>query len=484
MAATDVRVDWTSYDDLTGVQNYSLQIDGQGWFDLPSSEVSYLFANLSDGSHTVSVKAIDLAGNFVLESIGFMTDVTSPHLVIDHPSDGSMFAVDSIMVNWTAIDNATGLWFCWTWVDDESPVNVTGELNHTFSALSEGDHTFHVKAWDMVGNSQEKMVTVLVDTSAPGVDITYPASLAHLNSRDVTVFFDVSDAFSGVKEIWVKLLTDEDWTSVGLEDYYDLTLPADTTTTPYTFMVRAQDLVGNEATSQVQFFVDTVDPSIVSHLPATGANGVLRGTGITIVFSEEMNPSTVSVALSPGTVSGIFSWNNAKTECVFLPSSNLAYATSYTVDVSGRDLANNQLTGTVSWGFTTIAHVTGVIKDVNGNPIEGATVNMSQGTSFWVTALSDANGNVALDVPVGTYNLTISASGQKDLVRNDVVVTTGVNELEDLSMTPVDNWTWLIIVVVIAVIALLALYFLYFKKKQGAKPEEEPKADEESKGKK
>jgi hypothetical protein len=328
------------------------------------------------------------------------------------------------------------------------------------------------------------MVAVLVDLSTPGIDITYPANQAHLNSRSVTISFDVIDDYSGVKEIWVKLLTDEDWTSVGLEDYYDLTVPADTTTTPYTFMVRAQDLVGNEATSQVQFFVDTVDPSIVSHVPTSGANGVLRGTGITIVFSEEMNPSTISVALSPGTVSGIFTWNAARTECVFLPNANLAYATSYTVDVSGRDVANNQLTGTVSWGFTTIAHVTGVIKDANGNPIEGARVNMSQGTSSWETAISDEDGSFSLDVPTGTYNLTIRASGQKDLVRNDVVVSTGVNELEDLSMAPVDNWTWLIIVVVIAVIALLAFYFLYFKKKQDAKSGQEPKVEEQPKGKK
>jgi beta-lactamase regulating signal transducer with metallopeptidase domain len=111
---------------------------------------------------------------------------------------------------------------------------------------------------------------------------------------------------------------------------------------------------------------------------------------------------------------------------------------------------------------------------------------MSQGTGFWVTALSDANGNVALDVPVGIYNLTISASGQKDLVRNDVVVTTGINELEDLSMTPVDNWTLIIIVVVvIVVVALLLVYFFYLRKKPEAEEhEEEPKADEKSKGKK
>jgi hypothetical protein len=167
---------------------------------------------------------------------------------------------------------------------------------------------------------------------------------------------------------------------------------------------------------------------------------------------------------------------------IFTPSANMAFATVYTANVAGTDLAGNALTGTLSWTFTTIAHVTGVVKDKNGNAISGA--NVSFGGDFW--DLTDANGNFAIDVPVGTYNLTISASGQKDLVRNDVVVSAGsTNDLGDLGMSPVDDWTWLIIVVVVVIIALLAVYFLYLRKKpEAAKPEEKPKADEKPKGKK
>jgi len=382
-----------------------------------------------------------------------------------------VFAVPSVLVEWTAVDNTTGLSHVWAWVDDGDPVNVTGLANVTFSGLAEGDHVIHVEAWDLVGNAQEKTVNVLIDLSAPTIDITSPANLAHLNNRTVTINVTVTDSLSGVQSVQGKLGSGEVWSDI-VGGTFTLTVPSDTTTTPYTFQVRATDNVGNLAESQVRFFVDTVDPSITGHVPATGANGVLRAATITVDFSEEMLNTSVTVTLSPA-VSGTYAWNALNTQVVFTPSASMAYATVYTVTVAGTDLAGNPLSGTKSWTFTTIAHVTGVVLDKNGNPIANATVNMSQGTGFWKTTLTDANGNFGIDVPVGTYNLTISASGQKDLVRNDVVVGAGqTNVIADLGMTPVDNWTWLIVAVIIIVAALLILLYLRSKGKLGKKPEE------------
>jgi len=295
-----------------------------------------------------------------------------------------------------------------------------------------------------------------------------------MDSRTVTVNFDITDTLSGVKEVWVKLQSSADWISVGTDSSYILTVVSDTTTTPYTFLVKAQDNVGNEASVQTQFFVDTVDPSISSHVPATGANGVLRNAQITVDFDEEMLASSVSVTLSPA-VSGTYLWNSAHTQVIFTPSANMAFGTVYTATVAGTDLAGNALSGTNSWSFTSIGHVTGVVLDKDGNPIANANVNMSQGTGFFVNTTSDANGNFALDIPLGTYNLTISAPGQKDTVRNDVVVGSGTTVLGDVGMSPVDNWTWLIVAVIIIVAAVLILLYLRSKGKLGKKPEEPKK---------
>jgi hypothetical protein len=52
-----------------------------------------------------------------------------------------------------------------------------------------------------------------------------------------------------------------------------------------------------------------------------------------------------------------------------------------------------------------------------------------------------------------------------------VVVGTGTNDLGDVGMSPVDNWTWLIVAVIIIVAALLILLYLWNKGKLGKKPE-------------
>ncbi|MDD1746548.1 MAG: Ig-like domain-containing protein, partial [Methanomassiliicoccales archaeon] len=471
-ASADVFMNWTATDN-TNIASYEIMIDGGVWIPM-SLDVQYTFTGLADGTHVASVKAYDLAGNFNVTSVSFVTDVTTPDVVITLPAEGSMFAFNSTFVEWTAVDNTTGLSHIWAWVDDDAPVNVTGLVNYTFTGLSEGWHVIHVQAWDLVGNSQVKTVNVLTDLSAPSVSITSPANLAHLASRTVTVNFDITDTLSGVKEIWIKLGSSADWTSIGTASSYTFTTATDTSGTPYTFLVKAQDNVGNEANGQVQFYVDTVAPSMSSHVPATSANGVLRNAQITVDFSEEMLASSVSVTLSPA-VSGTYLWNSAHTQVIFTPSANMAFGTVYTATVAGTDLAGNALSGTNSWSFTSIGHVTGVVLDKDGNPIANANVNMSQGTGFFVNTTSDANGNFALDIPLGTYNLTISAPGQKDTVRNDVVVGSGTTVLGDVGMSPVDNWTWLIVAVIIIVAAVLILLYLRSKGKLGKKPEEPKK---------
>jgi hypothetical protein len=92
------------------------------------------------------------------------------------------------------------------------------------------------------------------------------------------------------------------------------------------------------------------------------------------------------------------------------------------------------------------------------------------------TGQTNANGQIALVVPEGSYNLTISASGKKDFTKAVVVAVGTTNVLEPVSMQNLDNWTWLYILIVIVVIAAIVL-FLYMRKKGGAKPAEGPKTD-------
>jgi hypothetical protein len=143
-----------------------------------------------------------------------------------------------------------------------------------------------------------------------------------------------------------------------------------------------------------------------------------------------MNQSSVTFT----GINGTMTWNAAGTE-VTLTHANLTYATIYNIVVSGKDLAGNEVTS--SWSFKVVTQVTGTVNDDKGNPIANATVKLTKGTTV-VQGVTNASGYFALIVDgVGTYNLTISATGFQDYVRNDLPFGVGHNNtLGALAMTP------------------------------------------------
>ncbi len=449
IGASDVLVSWTANDPMSGIAEYAVNINGT-WIVVPSTNNSYLFTDLSDGAHEVLVKATDNVGNSAVMNVSFTTDITSPYVVIVTPANDAIFNVNSTFVEWTVTDNTTGVELVQVWVDDGTPVNVTN-LNYTVTGLSEGPHVIHVKAWDMVGNSQEKMVSILVDLTAPDVFITYPLEGQHLNDTVINATWVFMDDISPVVKIEVAI-DDGLYVDVGLNTSQ---LFAGVLEGNHIIYVRAWDSANNNGTTNVSFTVDRTPPTVVSHSPASGAF-VLPDVVVKVNFSEPMNQSSVAFT----GISGTMAWNAAGNE-VTLTHANLTFATVYNVGVSGKDLAGNAVSQ--SWSFTVKTQVTGTINDDKGNPIVNATVTISQGGVTVVEGVTDANGHFALIVDgVGTYNLTVSASGFQDLVQNDKAFGVDqTNSLGAMAMTPNPDYTLLIVgVIVVLAIVLVAVYLM------------------------
>ena len=444
----DVLVSWTASDLMSGIAEYAVNINGT-WTVVPSANSNYLFTDLSDGSHTVLVKATDNVGNYVVKNVTFITDITTPYVVIVTPADGAMSNVSSVFVEWTAVDNATSVNQTHIWVDDEDHVNVTGLFNYTFTGLSEGTHVIHVLASDMVGNSQEKSVSILVDLTPPEIVITYPQWDQHLNDTVINATWSYMDEFSSVTMVEVAI--DEGfYVNVGLNTSQ---LFANVPEGTHTIYVRATDSVGNVAMEHVFFTVDRTAPTVVSHLPASAAI-VAPSAVVKVNFSEAMDQSSVEFT----GITGTMTWNEAGNE-VTLAHAAFAYATSHSIVVTAKDLAGNAVTG--SWTFKVVTQVTGTVNNDKGNPIVNATVKITQGVTV-VEGVTDALGHFALIVDgVGTYNLTISASGFQDLVRNDQAYGVGQNNtLGALAMTPNADYTLLIVGVIVVLAIVLAALFL------------------------
>ena len=104
--------------------------------------------------------------------------------------------------------------------------------------------------------------------------------------------------------------------------------------------------------------VDNTAPTLRASVPAAGASAVASGTVVSIMFSEAIDPSTVtaaSVTLQAAGVGVPVSAAVAGSTVTLTPSAPLAAATSFAVTVSTavRDLAGNALASAGSWSFAT-----------------------------------------------------------------------------------------------------------------------------------
>ncbi|WXG42321.1 MAG: NosD domain-containing protein [Candidatus Freyarchaeum deiterrae] len=72
-----VTVTWTGSDALSGIAYFEVSTDGVNWSNVTTS-FSYNFTGLSDGSHTVDVRAWDLAGNNANASVSFTVASVQP----------------------------------------------------------------------------------------------------------------------------------------------------------------------------------------------------------------------------------------------------------------------------------------------------------------------------------------------------------------------------------------------------------------------
>jgi hypothetical protein len=161
-SSTEATVSFSA-SDSDGIASLECQFNEGAW-EACSSPVSY--TGLSDGEHTVTVRATDNVGNSSSASHTWTVDTTPPTVTIDSaPADPSGSTEATVSFSG---DDGTGSGIAGyecqldggTWEACSSPVSYTG--------LSDGEHTVTVRATDNAGNSSPPAShTWTVDTTAP-----------------------------------------------------------------------------------------------------------------------------------------------------------------------------------------------------------------------------------------------------------------------------------------------------------------------------
>jgi len=161
------------------------------------------------------------------------------------------------------------------------------------------------------------------------------------------------------------------------------------TTYTVTITTAIKDLDGNNmAANKVWTFTtlapDTTPPTVLSVSPAAGATSIDPATAVNVVFSEAMDPSsitTTSFTLNNG-VTGTVGYNAATNTATFTPSAALAGNTTYTATISTAvtDVAGNTMTSSKVWSFTTSGN----------NPVTAVPLNTYCQTPPFVTSGANA----------------------------------------------------------------------------------------------
>src|SRR5216117_60729 len=172
--------------DNVGVAGVQFRLDGSnlGGEDTSSPySVSWNTTAAGNGSHTLTARARDAAGNTTTSSTVTVTvfnDTSPPTVSITSPSSGSTVS-GTITVSASASDNVgvVSVQFLLDGSVGAEDTSAPYSVSWDTTGASNGAHTLTARARDAAGNattSSEVTVTVSNDTSPPTVSITSPSS--------------------------------------------------------------------------------------------------------------------------------------------------------------------------------------------------------------------------------------------------------------------------------------------------------------------
>jgi hypothetical protein len=293
------------------------------------------------------------------------TDTTPPGTVITSGPTGTVSST-SASFSFSGLDNVTSAANLKFECSLDGAAFTSCTSPKALSGLSEGQHTFSVRAIDSATNVDLTPATRTwtVSTTTGGTDTTPPDTTIDSGPTGTVSSTSASFSFSG---------SDDVTSAANLKFECSLDGAAFTSCTSsksysglsegqHTFSVRAIDSANNvDPTPATRTWtVDTIAPT-VNVSPADTATGVARDTNVTATFSEALDKGSVEAAgtftLKQGTssVPAAVTYDPATKVATLDPSSALTSNTTYTATIStaAKDLAGNALGQEKTWSFTT-----------------------------------------------------------------------------------------------------------------------------------
>jgi hypothetical protein len=328
-----------------------------------------------------------------------------------------------------------------TYAGCSSPASYTG--------LSDGGHTFDVRAVDGAGNrSAATSFSWTIDTFAPAITIDFPVAGSAYNT---TTFNDgcgtsstgdvCGTAGSGAEDVRVSIRkgTGNYWDGTGFSSATEVLFTASGTTNwsygfagasfpsddSYTLRAVTRDLAGNTRSASTTFAIDRTAPSGSDIQTANASGGTVgkaeTGDTITFTYSERIDPTSVLAGWN-GSATNVVVRINHRVNLLLVPETDILQvwnaANTAQLPLGAVDLgATDYVSANVTFGATgtpaTMVQNGSAITVTLGTPnTPGAvTTALLDGSMTWTpgSGARDLAGNNSLTSPV-----TESGSSDKE----------------------------------------------------------------------
>ncbi len=450
-----------SSDNVEIVDYMWLFIDDGQPISLSGIETTYQFNN--PGSFAVTLKVIDAANNWVTDTMNIIVlDITppiayaGPDLTVD---EGTVVAFDGS----GSLDNVGIVNYTWTFVDDGLPVTLYG-VEATYIFNNTGSFVVTLNITDTAGHWHIDSLNVTVlDVTSPFADAGPDLTV----DEGATVIFNGSGSLDNVGiEKWTWTFYDGGLISLdGVNSSYRFNDPG-----VFTVTLNVTDAVGNWQTDTVTITVRDITVPV-----AVAGEDRTVPAGMTVFFNGTLSSDNDKIK----DFSWTFTYDGEKR---ILEGEVVSFIFDkggvYEIVLNVSDRSGN--TDKDAFIITVIdtGKVSGIVKNSDGVPIEGATVEIttSAGTPFTIDTETD--GSFSVEIPYGPFTWKITKEGYKTI---SGIGTVGPMEEEtiDLSEEPmirekeksesnsVSITMFIILIIVIIFLIGLILLLLLRKKEPG-----------------
>lgn len=239
---------------------------------------------LVEGPNTLTVNATDSGGNAAGSAVEVIRDTIAPSVAVPSPTEGEVLGSSPATVNVDVVD-ATGTSVDFLGVSGAVPAgggSFSGDAN-----LIEGPNAIVVSVTDQGGNASELTRNVVLDVTAPIVEITAPANGSTFGPGETSVWVSAT-----VGDLTATTLSSA---PPGVEG----SLPAGGGTAAgtvaldegsNTILVNATDASGKTGSHSVTVVLDTTGPEVSLAAPADG--DAVRGVVDVVVVATDPLPGS------------------------------------------------------------------------------------------------------------------------------------------------------------------------------------------------